>query len=60
MKYTSSILEPVFGMYLYLFSGSEVCLKKTFKIYVFLVKLKTILEVGFLNLQVYIQSQKYA
>ena len=44
---------------LYFFYGSKVYLKQTFKIYVFLVKLRSILEADFLNLQIYIQSQKY-
>ena len=48
--------EPVFETHLYFFFGSEVYLKEFFKIYWFVVKLKSILEVDFLNLQIYIQS----
>ena len=43
-------------MHLYFFSDSDVYLKYTFKIYVFIVKLRSILEVDFLNLQIYIQT----
>ena len=43
-------------MQLYFFSNSEVYLKYAFKIYVFIVKLRSILEVDFLNLQIYTQT----
>ena len=46
-------------MDLYFFSGSEVYLKWTFKMYIFIAKLKSIFEVDFLNLQTYSQCQKY-
>ena len=41
---------------MYLFSDSEVYLKQNFKIYVVVAKLRSILEVDFLNLQIYIQT----
>ena len=39
-------------MHFYFFSDSEVYVKKTFKIYIFIVKLRSIIEVDFLNLQI--------
>ena len=41
-------------MHLYFFSNSEVYLKKTFKICVFVDKLSNILEIDFLSLWIYI------
>ena len=49
MKYNEVYLEPVLEMHLYFSPDSEVYLKKTFKIYVFIVKIRSILEVDFLN-----------
>ena len=46
MKYTSNF-ESVFEMHLYLFS---IILEVNFEIYVFIVKLRSILEIDFLNL----------
>ena len=43
---------------MYLSSNSEVYLKQTFNIDVFIFKLRSILEVDFLNLSIYFQTQK--
>ena len=43
---------------MYLSSNSEVYLKQTFNIDVFIFKLRSILEVDFLNLSIYVQTQK--
>ena len=40
-------------------SNSEVHLKQTFKIDVFICKIRSILEVDFQNLCIYVQTQKY-
>ena len=49
--------EPVFE-YIF-FDESEVYLKWTYKTYVFIVKFWSIYEVHFLNLCIYVLTQKY-
>ena len=44
---------------MYLSSNFEVYLKQTFNIDVFILKLWSVLEVDFLNLWIYVQTQKY-
>ena len=48
-----------FFKFMYLSSKFEVYLKQTFNIDVFILKLWGILEVDFLNLWIYVQTQKY-
>ena len=54
-KYTWSRLYK----HMYLSSNFEVYLKQTFNIDVFILKLWSVLEVDFLNLWIYVQTQKY-
>ena len=44
---------------MYISSHPEVYLKQTFNIDVFVLKLRSILEVDVLNLWIYVQTQKY-
>ena len=54
-KYTGSR----FSKLMYFFSNLEVCLKYTFNIDVFILKLRSILELNSLNLCMYLHILKY-
>ena len=54
-EYTWSRLSKL----MYISSHPEVYLKQTFNIDVFVLKLRSILEVDVLNLWIYVQTQKY-
>ena len=43
---------------MYISSNPEVYLKQSFNIYVFILKLWSIIEVAFLDLWIYLQTQK--